>query len=66
MLLYIAADNRAIGAAVVVERKENLVQRPVYYGAWEALGIQGIHALTAKLLCLLIADHECRQNSCVC
>ena len=35
MLLYIAANNRAVSAAVVVERKEegkeHPVQRPVYY-----------------------------------
>ena len=35
MLLYIAANNRAVSAVVIVERpqegKEGLVQRPVYY-----------------------------------
>mgnify|MGYP007126484834 CR=1 FL=1 len=35
MLLYMAANNRAISVAVVVERKESgkeyPVQRPVYY-----------------------------------
>ena len=35
MLSYVAANNRAVSVAVVVERKESgkeyLVQRPVYY-----------------------------------
>ena len=35
MLLYIAANNRAVSAVVIVERvedgKEHPVQRPVYY-----------------------------------
>ena len=35
LLLYVAANNRVVGVAVVVERKESgkeyLVQRPVYY-----------------------------------
>ena len=35
LLLYVAANNKAVSAAVVVERKEAgkeyLVQRPVYY-----------------------------------